>query len=126
MFHTKSRVKPNETNFKLIADSVQGLRSFLNELDTEDTSVPENLINAFEDFIDKLEPEEYNYIVLNNNSKIKLFKDWKSYQERSKNDKDCLLNWKKKKIKSYEGNIIYNLILIILNSYLEKLYFYVN
>lgn len=100
-------MKPNDKNFKLIADSVQGLRSFLDELGTEDTSVPENLISAFEDLIDKLEPEECSYIVRNNDSKIKLFEDWKSYLERSINDKNHLLIWKEKKSKSSEGKKIF-------------------
>lgn len=97
-------MKPNQKHFKLIADSVQGLRSYLEELDTEDTSVPENLISALENFIIKIEPEECNLIILNNNSKIKLFKDWKSYQERI--DKDILLLRGMKELKSIsQGNI---------------------
>lgn len=84
----------------MIADSVQGLRSFLNELDIEDSPVPDNLISALEDFIIKIEPQECNLIILNNNSKIKLFKDWKSYSERLKKDEDEILFWKQKKLKS--------------------------
>lgn len=84
----------------MIADSVQGLRSFLNELDIEDSSVPDNLINALEDFMTTIEPQECNLIILNNSSKIKLFKDWKSYSERFKNDEDDILFWKEKKLKS--------------------------
>lgn len=64
-FHDKSGVKPNENHFKLIADSVQGLRSFLEGLVTEDSSVPENLISALENLIIQIEPQEYNLIMLN-------------------------------------------------------------
>jgi len=85
----------------MIANSVQGLRSFLNELDTEDTSVPENLIEALENFIMKMEPEECNQIILNNDSKIKLFKDWKTYPERHKNEQEEILFWEEKEVKPY-------------------------
>lgn len=84
----------------MIADSVQGLRSFLNELDIEDSPVPDNLISAIEDFIIQIEPQECNLIILNNNSKIKLFKDWKSYSERLKRDEAEILLWEQKKLKS--------------------------
>lgn len=96
----------------MIADSVQGLRSFLEELDTEDTSVPENLISAFENFIMKIEPEECNLIFLNNISKIKLFKDWKSYQERI--DKNETLLRGQKELKSISQG---NKLLVIFISY---------
>lgn len=106
-------MKPNINNFKLIADSVQGLRSFLNELNTEDTVVPDNLINALEDLISKSEPLEYNLIDINNNSKIKLFKDWKSYSERLEMEKDEKLFWEEKEIKSKTQGNINNLYLFI-------------
>jgi len=92
-------MKPNEKYFKLIADSVQSLRSFIEKLYDEDTSVPESLINALEDLIVKIEPNEYNLIVLNNNSKIKLFEDWKSYPERSKKDDEATFFWEEKELK---------------------------
>lgn len=81
----------------MIADSVQGLRSFLEGLVTEDSSVPENLISALENLIIQIEPQEYNLIMLNNNSKVKLFKDWKSYSERIKKEEDDILLWNEKK-----------------------------
>jgi len=78
----------NEKHFKLIADSIEGLCAFLYELDMEGTSVPENLISALENFITKKESEEYYLIVLNNDSKIKLFKDYESYPYRIQKDED--------------------------------------
>lgn len=92
----------------MIADSVQGLRLFLDELDTDDTSVPESLINALEDLIVEIEPNERNLIILNNNSKIKLFEDWKSYPERSQKDKDAVLFWegKEQKRSTFEGSLL--------------------
>jgi len=96
-----------EKHFKLIADSVEGLRTFLYELDMEGTSVPKNLISALENFIVKIEPEEYNYIVLNNDSKIKLFKDFESYPDRIKKDKDNMSMWEKEDSKSIAQSNIY-------------------
>ncbi|XP_015368190.1 PREDICTED: uncharacterized protein KIAA2026-like [Diuraphis noxia] len=90
----------SEKHFKLIADSVEGLRTFLYELDMEGTSVPENLISALENFIEKIEPEEYNFIVLNNDSKIKLFKDCESYADRIQKDKENMSLWEEKNSKS--------------------------
>jgi len=107
-------VKPNEKCFKLIADSVQGLRSFLGELYMEDISIPESLINALEDLVVKIEPDEYNLIVLNNNSKIKLFEDWKSYTERSQKDKDTSLFWEERELKSLTSKS--SMLLIIFNN----------
>ncbi|XP_025200122.1 uncharacterized protein LOC112598032 [Melanaphis sacchari] len=89
-----------EKNFKLIADSVEGLRTFLYKLDMEGTSVPEKLITALEDFLMKIESEEYNFIVLNNDSKIKLFKDCESYPDRIQKDKDNISFWERKDSKS--------------------------
>lgn len=83
----------------MIADSVQGLRSFLDELDIEDTSAPDDLICALESFISEIESEECNLITLNNMSKIKLFKDWKSYSERCKTDEEDTLFWEEKETK---------------------------
>ncbi|XP_050521246.1 uncharacterized protein LOC126894346 isoform X2 [Daktulosphaira vitifoliae] len=107
LFRSRSRVKPNSNNFKLIADSVQGIRSFINALDTDDTCVPDSLINSLEDFVVRLESEECNLIVLNNNSKIKLFKDWKSYPERSKHDDDILF-WEEKETKQSRSDTVTN------------------
>jgi len=67
--------KRNENNFKLVADSVEGLRAFANEMDVEGTSVPENLINSLENFITKIGLEEYKYITMNNDSRLKLYND---------------------------------------------------
>lgn len=101
---------PNKNHFKLIADSVEGLRTFLYELDMEGTSVPENLISALENFIVKIEPEEYNFIVLNNDSKIKLFNDWVSYSDRVQKDKNNISVWEEKDSKSIaKGNIYFRL-----------------
>lgn len=95
----------NEKHFKLIADSVEGLRTFLYELDMEGISVPENLISALENFIVKIEPEEYNFIVLNNDSKIKLFKDCESYPDRIQKEEDNMSLWEEKDSKSIaQGN----------------------
>eukprot|EP00102_Acyrthosiphon_pisum_P021466 XP_016658676.1 PREDICTED: uncharacterized protein LOC100574881 [Acyrthosiphon pisum] len=69
-------------HFKLIADSVESLRDFVYELNTDGKSVPENLISSLENFIVNIEPEEYNYIAMNNDSKIQLFKDWLSYMDK--------------------------------------------
>lgn len=102
-----SHLIQREKHFKLIADSVEGLRTFLYELDTEGTSVPKNLISALENFIVKIEPEEYHYIVLNNDSKIKLFKDCESYPDRIKKDKDNMSMWKEKDSKSIAQSNIY-------------------
>lgn len=102
-----SHLLQREKHFKLIADSVEGLRTFLYELDMEGTSVPKNLISALENFIVKIEPEEYNYIVMNNDSKIKLFKDFESYPDRIKKDKDNMSMWKKKDSKSIAQSNIY-------------------
>ncbi|VVC30034.1 Bromodomain [Cinara cedri] len=88
------------SHFKLIADSVQGLRSFLDELDIEDSSIPETLINALEKLIFKMEPQEYHLIMTNNNSKIKLFNDWKSYPERFLKEKDEIIFWEEKEVKT--------------------------
>lgn len=124
-FHTNSRVKPNEKYFKLIANSVQGLRSFLNELCSEDMSVPEDLIQALEDFLIKVEPEECNLIILENNSKIKLFKDWKSYPERLQKEKDQILFWEDKELRSLsQGNIILLLIVNSIKLNIETLIYY--
>lgn len=112
-FFSKSRVKPNRNNFKLIADSVQGLRSFLNELNIEDSVVPDSLINALEDLIAKSEPLEYNLIDINNNSKIKLFKDWKSYSERLEIERDETVFWEEKEIKQTTLGNIHDLCLFI-------------
>ncbi|CAH1726664.1 unnamed protein product [Aphis gossypii] len=89
-----------EKHFKLIADSVEGLRAFLYELDMEGTFVPDNLISALESFITKIELEEYNLIVLNNDSKIKLFKDCESYPDRIQKDEDNISFWEEKDSKS--------------------------
>ncbi|CAI6361144.1 unnamed protein product [Macrosiphum euphorbiae] len=89
-----------DKHFKLIADSVEGLRTFLYELDMEGTSVPESLISSLENFIEKIEPEEYNFIVLNNDSKIKLFKDCESYPDRIQKDEDNMSLWEEKDSKS--------------------------
>uniref|UniRef100_A0A2S2P1Y7 Uncharacterized protein n=1 Tax=Schizaphis graminum TaxID=13262 RepID=A0A2S2P1Y7_SCHGA len=89
-----------EKHFKLIADSVEGLRTFLYELDMEGTSVPENLISALENFIMKIESEECNFIVLNNDSKIKLFKDCESYPDRIQKGNDNISLWEEKDSKS--------------------------
>jgi len=95
-----------EKCFKLIADSVESLRAFLNELNMKRTSVPEKLISALENFITKIESEEHNLIVLNNDSKIKIFKDYKSYPDRIQKDKDNILLWQEKDSKSTsQGNI---------------------
>ncbi|XP_060861557.1 MATH and LRR domain-containing protein PFE0570w-like [Metopolophium dirhodum] len=87
-------------HFKLIADSVESLRAFVYELDMEEKSVPESLISSLENFIVNIEPEEYNYIALNNDSKIQLFKDWESYSDRIQKDKDNISVWEKKDSKS--------------------------
>ncbi|XP_022163146.1 uncharacterized protein LOC111028718 [Myzus persicae] len=100
----------NEKHFKLIADSVEGLRTFLDELDVEGTSVPENLISALENFIEKIESEEYNFIVLNNDSKIKLFKDCESYPDRIQTDKDNVSLWEEKDSKSIAQALNENII----------------
>lgn len=97
-------IKPNANNFKLIADSVQGLRSFLDKLDVED--VPESLITALEKLIIKIEPQEYNLIMTNNSSKIKLFNDWKSYPERFEKEKDEIIFWEEKEVKNSAGNML--------------------
>jgi len=73
----------------------------------EGTSVPENLISALENFIIKIESEEYNFIILNNDSKIKLFKDWKSYPDRIQEDKDNISFWEQKDSKSITQGKIY-------------------
>jgi len=62
--------------------------------------VPENLISALENFITKVESEEYNLIVLNNDSKIKLFKDCESYPDRIQKDEDNISLWEEKDSKS--------------------------
>lgn len=36
----------------------------------------------------------------NNNSKIKLFNDWKSYPERFQKEKDEVLFWEEKEVKT--------------------------
>lgn len=91
----------------MIANSVQGLRSFLDELENENTSVPESLIQALEDLITQLEPQENSLIILENSSKIKLFKDWKSYPDRFLNEEDKTLFWEEKELKSIsQGNLI--------------------
>jgi len=76
-------------------------------LDVEGTSVPENLISALEKFIVKIESEEYNFIVLNNDSKIKLFKDCESYPDRIQKDKDNMSLWEDKDSKSIVQSNIY-------------------
>ncbi|KAL4119024.1 hypothetical protein QTP88_011897 [Uroleucon formosanum] len=87
-------------HFKLIADSVESLRAFIYELDMKGTSVPESLISSLNNFIVNIEPKEYNYIVINNDSKIKLFKDWVSYSDRIKKDEDNISVWEEKDSKS--------------------------
>lgn len=53
-------------------------------------------------------------MVLNNNSKIKLFKDWKSYSERIEKEKDDELFWNKKNLRSITGlGNIFNLFYFI-------------
>ncbi|XP_050440947.1 uncharacterized protein LOC126845937 isoform X2 [Adelges cooleyi] len=106
IYRPRSRVKPNGNNFKLLADSVQGIRTFVEDLIKEDKPETESLINSLEDFIDKVEPEECNFIVLNNNSKIKLFKDWKSYTERSQNVVDEVLFWEEKENKHSKLDLV--------------------
>jgi len=76
-------------------------------LDIEETSVPENLISALENFIVKIEPEEYNFIVLNNDFKIKLFKDCESYAERIQKDEDNMSLLVEKDSKSIDQGNIY-------------------
>lgn len=94
----------------MIANSVQGLRSFVDELDNENTSVPESLIQALDDLISKLEPQEFNFIILENSSKIKLYKDWKSYPDRILKEEDKTLLWEEKELKSIsQGNLFSNL-----------------
>ncbi|CAI6351637.1 unnamed protein product [Macrosiphum euphorbiae] len=95
-FHTIQKGK----NFKLIADSVESLRAFFDELDMEGKSVPESLISSLENFIVNIEPEEYNYIAMNNDSKVQLFKDWVSYSDRIQKDKDNISVWEEKDSKS--------------------------
>lgn len=107
-----SRVQPNRQYFKVIANSVQGLRAFLDELDTENTSVPVTLISALEKFIREIETKECNLIVLNNNSKIKLFKEWKSYSERCQNGEDEALNWEEKNSKPKSPGKHYKLLVL--------------
>lgn len=74
----------------------------------EGSSVPEDLINALEEFIVKIEPEECNFIVLNNDSKMKLFKDWRSYTDRIEKNLDNISLWTKKDRKSSLSNIYIN------------------
>jgi len=74
-------------------------------MDIEGTSVPENLINALENFIVKVELNEYKYITINNDSRIKSFKECMSYTSRIQNDNDISF-WKEKDSKSItQGNI---------------------
>lgn len=103
----KSLIKSDANNFKLIADSVQGLRSFVDELDADDPSIPKSLIKALEKLVVKIEPQEYNLIMTNNSSKIKLFNDWKSYPERFQKEKDEVLFWEEKDVKTNSaGNML--------------------
>lgn len=115
IFCSNLRVQPNGKYFKVIANSVQGLRAFLNELHTENKSVPNNLISTLEKFIREIEPEESNLIVLNNNSKIKLYKEWKSYPERYENEENKAISWEKKESKSIPLGKYYNFFFISLN-----------
>jgi len=71
------------------------------------TSVPESLISSLEKFIVNIEPEEYNYILMNNDSKIKLFKDMESYPDRIQKDKNNLSIWEEKDSKSNAKSNIY-------------------
>ncbi|KAE9533474.1 hypothetical protein AGLY_009112 [Aphis glycines] len=89
-----------EKCFKLIADSVESLRAFLKKLKMKRTSVPEKLICALENFITKIKSKEHNLTVLNNDSKIKIFKDYRSYPDRIQKDKDNILLWQEKDSKS--------------------------
>jgi len=105
----------NEKHFKLIADSVEGLRTFLDELDMEGTSVPENLISALKYFIVKIESKENHFIALNNDSKIKLFKDYESYPDRIQTDEDNVSLWEEKNSKSIaQGNTYFKLSTLII------------
>ncbi|XP_022179574.1 uncharacterized protein KIAA2026-like isoform X2 [Myzus persicae] len=99
-FSKDSHTVPKKNIFKLIADSVEGLRSFVRELDLKGTSVPENLISSLENLIVKIELEENNYIAMNNDSKIKLFKDWVSYPGRIQKNKDNMSRWAEKDLKA--------------------------
>lgn len=71
------------------------------------TSVPESLISSLNNFIVNIEPKEYNYIVINNDSKIKLFKDWVSYSDRIKKDEDNISVWEEKDSKSISKSNVY-------------------
>lgn len=102
-FHTIQQRK----HFKLIADSVESLRAFIYELDMKGTSVPESLISSLNNFIVNIEPKEHNYIVMNNDSKIKLFKDWVSYSDRIKKDEDNISVWEEKDSKSISKSNVY-------------------
>jgi len=73
----------------------------------EGKSVPESLISSLENFIVNIEPEEYNYIAMNNDSKIQLFKDWVSYSDRIQKDKDNISVWEEKDSKSIVKSNIY-------------------
>lgn len=76
-------------------------------MDVEGTSVPENLINSLENFIAKIELEEYKYITKNNDSRLKLYKDWISYPNRIQKDNDISF-WEEKDSKSItQGNIYF-------------------
>jgi len=98
-----------EKCFKLIADSVKSLRTFLNELKNKKRlSAPKKLICALENFITKIKSKEHNLTVLNNDSKIKIFKDYKSYPDRIQKDKDNILLWQEKDSKSTsQGSICF-------------------
>lgn len=81
VFQSKCHVQPKGGNFKLIADSVQAIRSFIEKLVIENK--PESLINALEELLDEVEPFEANILLENNVAKINIYKDWKSHFEKT-------------------------------------------
>ncbi|XP_050431528.1 uncharacterized protein LOC126842476 [Adelges cooleyi] len=74
-FRSRSQFKPNEDNFKMIANTVQGVRTLIEESVAEGN--PESLILSLEEYLRWVEKHEYNYLSTNNESKINLYRDWK-------------------------------------------------
>lgn len=77
-------------------------------MDIEGSSVPKDLIIALKKLIDKIEPEEHKFILLNNDSKVKLFTDWETYSDKNANAMDNISIWTTEDQKLSLGNLNYN------------------